>query len=57
VRKNEKVNDDTIVISISSAPDNNDAGCAERIDSDVCCFSPMAAVPFLLLVVFQMRND
>ena len=33
------------------------AGCTEWVDSDACCFSPLAAVPFLLLAVFQMRND
>jgi len=36
------------------------SGCMEIFDGindELCCFSPMAAVPFLLLAVFQLRND
>lgn len=33
------------------------AGCTEWVESESCCLSPMTAVPFLLLAVFQMRNN
>ena len=36
------------------------SGCMDVIDTvsdELCCFSPMAAVPFLLLAVFQLRKD
>jgi len=26
-------------------------------ESGFCCFSPLVAIPFLLLAVFQMRKD
>jgi hypothetical protein len=36
------------------------SGCMEtfgRVSDEFCCYSPMAAVPFLLLAVFQLRKE
>jgi len=36
------------------------SGCMDTFDSisdELCCYSPVAAVPFLLLAVFQLRKD